>query len=541
MRVGIGQINALVGAMASNADRILEQIGAARNAGCDLVVFPELAIPGYAPLDLAWRPGFVEACEQAVERIREASSGIGVMVGTIVSKPRREGVNRADLSAIADGGGIDLYNVAVVIDDGRELARIAKSHLPCYDVHDETRYFSPSPGVEIVPFRDAKLGIAICEDLWVGDGPIEIQASLGADWVINPSASPFYVGKPAIRRSLVARRAAEHGVGIVYVNLVGGQDDVVFDGGSFAVDADGRLLHQAPQFEEGVTTFDLERGNDRATPEPTDVDQLCAALVLGVRDYVRKNGFASVLLGVSGGIDSAVVCTLAVDALGPDAVTGVYLPSRFSSEESREDARDLAEKLGITLLEIPIAEIHEAVRAALPEPPGGLVDENIQPRIRATIWMALANERNALLLCAGNKSEIAMGYNTLYGDTAGAIAPIGDLYKSDVYAVANLYADRIPRRIREKPPSAELRPNQRDEDDLPAYAVADPLLRELIERNASRAQLLDRGYAAGTVDHILRRYYTSEYKRRQLPPTLKVTPKAFGIGRRVPITHGYRD
>jgi len=541
MRVGIGQINVQVGAMSSNADRILEQIRAARDACCDLIVFPELAIPGYAPLDLAWRPGFVDACERAVDRIREASDGIGVIVGTIVSKPRREGVNRTDLSAVADGAEIDLYNVAVVIDDQRELARIAKSHLPCYDVHDEKRYFSPSPGVEIVPFRDAKLGIALCEDLWVGDGPIEIQASLGADWVINPSASPFYTGKPAIRRNLVTRRATEHGVGVIYVNLVGGQDDVVFDGGSFAVDAVGRLLHQAPRFEEGVTTVDLERGSGRAAPEPTNVEQLRAALVLGLRDYVRKNGFASVLLGVSGGIDSAVVCTLAVDALGPDAVTGVYLPSRFSSEESREDARDLAETLGITLLEIPIAKIHEAVRVALPEPPAGLADENIQPRIRATIWMALANERDALLLCAGNKSEIAMGYNTLYGDTAGAIAPIGDLYKSDVYAVADLYADRIPHRIRTKPPSAELRPNQRDEDDLPSYAVADPLLRELIERNASRAQLLDRGYAAETVDHILHRYYTSEYKRRQLPPTLKVTPKAFGIGRRVPITHGYRN
>ncbi|MBU0595158.1 NAD+ synthase, partial [Candidatus Bipolaricaulota bacterium] len=517
MRVGIGQINSHVGAMEANADRIVAGIGEARDAGCDLVVFPELAIPGYAPLDLVWRPGFVDACERAVERIRAASRGIGVVVGSIAAEPRREGVNRADLSSVADGAGIDLFNVAVVIDDARILARVAKSHLPCYDVHDEKRYFVPSPGVEVVAFRGTSLGIALCEDLWVTDGPIELQASLGAEWIINPSASPFYVGKPAIRRNLVAQRARENGVGIVYVNLVGGQDDVVFDGGSFVVGPGGDRLLQAPHFKEGLFWIDLDATEGAPETDDKDIEQLRDALVLGIRDYVRKNGFSSVLLGLSGGVDSAVVCTLAVDALGSESVTPVYLPSRFSSEESRADATELARSLSVGLLEIPISGIHSALRSALPDAPTGLTDENIQPRIRATIWMALANQRNELLLCAGNKSEIALGYNTLYGDTSGAIAPIADLYKSDVYAVAALYAGRIPDRIREKPPSAELRPNQRDEDDLPAYAVVDPLLRELIERNASRAQLVERGFDAATVDEVLRRYYTSEYKRRQLP------------------------
>lgn len=528
--------------MGANAGRIVALIDQAREAGCDLVVFPELAIPGYAPLDLVWRPGFVEACEAEVERIRAASRGIGVIVGSIAAEPRRDGVNRADLSSIADGAETDFYNVAVVIDDARVLAHIAKSHLPCYDVHDESRYFTPSPGVEVVRFRDKSLGIAVCEDLWVTSGPAELQASLGANWIVNPSASPFYLGKPDIRRELLKTRATENGVGILFANLVGGQDDVVFDGGSFAVGPDGERFFQAPQFAEGLFAFDTDEACAELPADLPADDQLRQALVLGLRDYVAKNGFTSVLLGLSGGIDSALVCALASEALGPQNVTAVYLPSEFSSEESGADAADLAKRFGVELLEIPIAEAHAVFRAALPVPPSGLADENLQPRIRAALWMALANQRNALLLCAGNKSEIALGYNTLYGDTSGALAPIADLYKSDVYRVAKSFGGRIPRRVIEKPPSAELRANQADDDDLPApYSILDPLLKRLIEANASRAQLVEHGFDAVVVDDVLRRYYASEYKRRQLPPGIRVTPKAFGIGRRVPMTNAYRD
>ena len=541
MRIGIGQVNSHVGAMAANADRIIECLTEAREADCDLVIFPELAIPGYAPLDLVWRPGFVDACEAALDRIRDASEGIGVVVGSIVAEPRREGINRADLSSVADGAETDLYNVACVIDDRRVIARVAKSHLPCYDVHDESRYFSPSPGVELVDVRGLSLGIAICEDLWVGNGPIELLTSLGADWIVNPSASPFYVGKPAIRRRLLTARARENDIGIVCVNLVGGQDDVVFDGGSFAVRPGGKRFYQAPQFAEGLFCFDLGGAEEKLAPDAPNDEQLRRALTLGLRDYVRKNGFTSVLLGLSGGIDSAVVCALAAEALGPENVTAVYLPSEYSSEESRADARELATRLSVELLEIPISEAHAVLRAALPEPPTGLADENIQPRLRATIWMALANQRNALLLCAGNKSEIALGYNTLYGDTSGALAPIADLYKTDVYRVARAFGDRIPERVIEKPPSAELRADQADTDDLPApYSVLDPILRQLIEANASRERLIERGFDAPVIDEVLRRYYTTEYKRRQLPPGIRVTPKAFGIGRRVPMTNAYR-
>jgi NAD+ synthase (glutamine-hydrolysing) len=541
MRVGIGQINSHVGAIERNGDRILAHVNEARDLQCDLIVFPELAVCGYPPLDSIWRPGYVAACEGAVEAIRAASDGIGVIVGSITARAKREPVNRYDLSSLADNAETELFNTAVLIEDGRILGHASKIHLPCYDVYDESRYFSPGPGTEVFAFRGRTIGISICEDLWVDGGPVELQASLGADWIINPSASPFYVGKQAIRHRLVRRRAKENGVGIVFVNLVGGQDDVVFDGGSFIVDADGRLLFQAPTFAEGLYVFDLSDPRPAAPEERDELDQLRSALILGIRDYVSKNGFASVLVGLSGGIDSALVVTLAVEALGPEHVTGVYMPSRFSSDESREDAQAIARRLSIELLEIPLSVIHQALRDALPETPTGLTDENLQPRARATILMALANQRDALVLCPGNKSEIATGYNTLYGDTIGALAPIADLYKTDVYRLAESLADRIPRRVIEKPPTAELRPDHRDEDDLPPYAELDPLLGKIIENNLSRTQLIGAGSDPELVDRVLPRYYASEYKRRQLPPAIKVTSKAFGVGRRMPITNAYRD
>ncbi len=541
MRVGIGQINTHVGAIDRNRDRILARVDEARDRGCDLVVFPELAVCGYSPLDSMWRPGYVESCEEAVEAIRAASEGIGVALGSIDARPRREAVNRYDLSSLADVGETERFNTAVLIEDGRVLGRASKIHLPCYDVYDEKRHFSPGLGTEVFGFRGRTIGINVCEDLWVDGGPTELQASLGADWVINLSASPFYVGKQAIRHRLVRQRAVENGVGIVYVNLVGGQDDVVFDGASFVVDADGRLVFQAPAFTEGLYVVDLSEPPRAVPEEPNDLGELRSALVLGIRDYVSKNGFSSVVVGLSGGIDSALVATLAAEALGPKRVTAVYLPSEFSSEGSREDARAIARSLSIELLEIPVADIHQALRDALPERPTGLVDENLQPRVRATIWMALANQRNALVLCAGNKSEIAVGYNTLYGDTTGALAPIADLYKTDVYRLAASLGDRIPKRVLERPPAAELRTDHRDEDDLPPYAELDPLLAKVIEANMSRDQLVGAGFDPELVDRVLPRYYASEYKRRQLPPGIKVTPKAFGIGRKMPITNAYRD
>ncbi|MEW5826712.1 MAG: NAD+ synthase [Candidatus Bipolaricaulota bacterium] len=540
MRVGIGQINAHVGAIQKNAGTMAAQIAEARVAGCDVIVFPELAIPGYSPLDLVWRPGFVEACEAAVAGLADSTRGITAVVGSIAAQRAFGAINRADPSSTSDGAGIDLFNVAHILADGREVGRVAKSHLPSYDVYDERRYFTPSPGIDTHVIGGVRVGINICEDIWVDDGPTDVQASLGASWILNLSASPFYVGKPDIRRRLVRRRATENGVGLVYVNLVGAQDDIIFDGGSFVVDARGRVLLQADRFREGLFVADLDAAPIRTTTEDPVAD-LRAALELGLRDYVRKNGFARVLLGLSGGIDSAVVAALAAEALGPQNVTSVYLPSEFSSPASGEDAASVASNLGIRHLEISIEAVHERFRSLLPKTAAGLVDENLQPRIRGTLLMALGNQEDSLVLCPANKSEIAMGYNTLYGDTVGALAPIADLYKDDVIRLGRTFGDVIPERIFRRPPSAELRPDQKDEDDLPAYAEMDPMLRDLVESNASRAQLLQRGFDPALVDEVLRRYVPSEYKRFQLPPGLKVTPKAFGTGRRIPITNAYRD
>jgi len=541
MRVGIGQINPCVGAIDANTGAILELISAGKREGCDLLVFPELSIPGYIPLDTVWRPDFIGSCEEAIERIRIATEGIAVIVGSIISASKKGGANRFDLSSLSDGGNRDLFNIAYLIGDKRIISKAAKIHLPSYDVYNEKRYFTPGPGTGIETVNGAKIGMNICEDLWVDGGPTEVQASLGAEWIVNVSASPFYRGKPGIRLRMAAERARENGVGIIYVNLVGGQDEIVFDGGSFIVDQEGRLLFQAPAFEEGLFIAELESLRPIEGGGEDETAQIKRAISLGIRDYMNKNGFSSALVGLSGGIDSALVAALAAEAIGAENVTGVFMESEFSSVESREDAREIAERLGIDYLEVPIEGIHREFRSAFPGRAEGLVDENFQPRIRATILMGLANSRNALVLSAGNKSEIAVGYNTLYGDTAGALAPIADLYKDDVYRLAESLGELIPPRVMTKPPSAELREGQRDDEDLPPYSVLDPILRGLIEHNASREDLAASGFEKGLIDRIIKRYYRTEYKRRQLPPGIKVSPKAFGIGRIVPITDRYRD
>jgi NAD+ synthetase len=541
MRLGIAQTNARVGAVEENLALVLSRIEEARRAKCDLVVFPELALPGYIPLDLLWRRALVERTRAALEEVARASRGIGVVVGGISSRPRREGANRDDPSSVIDGAGRNLENAAFLFEDGHLVGTEAKLALPTFDIFDEKRYFIPGPGAEVLPFRKERLGLSICEDLWVDDGAWAVQASLGATLLVNISGSPFYSGKGEIRLRLAARRAQEAGLPLVYVNRVGGEDEVVFDGGSFVVDARGELLFHAPSFEEGLFVVDLERL--RPVPPPADppLGLVRRAIVLGIRDYVRKNGFSRVIVGLSGGVDSSLVAALAVEALGAGAVAGISLPSEITSKESREDAREVARRLGIELVEIPIEGVVDACRAALPTRPAGVTDENLQARVRGTLWMALANERNALVLVTANKSEIAVGYNTLYGDTAGALAPIGDLYKTEVYRLAETLGDRIPERVKKKPPSAELRPGQRDEDDLPPYPVLDPILFDLIEGGIAGSDLPGRGHPEAAVAETLRRYWRSEYKRRQLPPVVKVSQKAFGIGRRLPITHAHRD
>ena len=541
MRLALAQIDPTVGAIDDNLSLILSYIERARRSKCDLVVFPELAVCGYSPLDLFWRSGFIDRMQEAQEEIRKASEGIGVIVGGVTAKRRHDGGNTSDPSSVLDGAGTDLFNCALFFSDGSLVASIPKLNLPTFDVYSEKRYFTPGPGAQVFAFRGKSIGINVCEDLWVDDGPTDAQASLGAEWIINISASPFFIGKGEIRHALASRRARENGIELFYVNLVGGQDDVIFDGGSFVTAPSGDLLYQAPYFVEGLFIMDT----DRAEPvEPQQQDPIAAAreaIVLGIRDYLRKNAFSQVIIGISGGIDSALVAALAVEALGSDAVSGVFLPSAISSEESRDDAHQLAKNLGIELADVPIADLVAASHAALEGGVSGLAAENLQARIRGTLLMVLANQQNALILTTGNKSEVAVGYNTLYGDTVGALAPIGDLYKTQVWEMARGMDDMIPQRIIDKPPTAELRADQKDEDDLPPYGILDAILKKLIEENASRDNLIANGFPESTVADVLSRYYGSEYKRHQLPPVIKVSPKAFGIGRRVPITHRYRE
>jgi NAD+ synthetase len=541
MRIAIGQINAHVGAINENTTKILQQIEEAKTAGCDLVIFPELAICGYSPLDLFWHDGFAEACQTALGHIMDASTGIGIVIGGIAVEHKQAPSNRDNLSSLSDGALINLYNRAFLIEDGVVLGHVDKQHLPTYDVYCEQRHFTPGKGTSVHEFRGMTLGINVCEDLWIDDGPADLQASLGAEWIINLSASPFYIGKADIRNRIAARRTQENNVGLIYVNLVGGQDEVVFDGGSFVFDSKGRRVFQAPYFVEGTYIVDLDHLKPVQHQNSSDIAEVRKALILGIRDYVRKNSFERVILGLSGGIDSAVVAALAAEALGPANVLCVYMPSEFSSTDSQEDAGAVSSNLGTEFQILEIAEAHGALRNTLSHSPTGLVDENLQPRIRGTLLMALANQNHALVLCPGNKSEIAMGYNTLYGDTVGALAPIADLYKGQVYELAESFGELIPERVRTKPPSAELRPNQRDEDDLPPYAVLDPILEQIIESNASVRRFLDQGFDEAVIDDVQRRIRISEYKRRQLPPGIKISPKAFGSGRRMPLTNGYHE
>jgi NAD+ synthase (glutamine-hydrolysing) len=541
MRLGLAQTNPHVGAIDRNLQVILSQVENARKAGCDLVIFPELSLCGYPPLDLLWRAGFKKLMTDALAEIASASQGIGVIVGGVSFRKKKGRANLADPSSLIDGAGIDLFNSAFLFLDGTLVGEEAKLMLPTFDVYNEERYFTPGPGAQVFDFRGVHLGINICEDLWLDDGPTDIQASLGADWVINISASPFFAGKGVIRRRLAAHRAHENGITLAYVNLVGGQDELVYDGGSFIVGPDGSLLFQAPYFREGLFVFDADERTPIASPPQGEIESVRQAIVLGIHDYVYKNGFEHVIIGLSGGIDSALVAALAVEALGKECVTGVFLPSTITSQDSREDAAMLAKRLGIELLEVEIAEVVDACNDALPQVPAGLTAENLQARARGMLLMALANERNALVLATGNKSEIAVGYNTLYGDTVGAIAPIADLYKTQVYRLAAAMEGTIPQRIVEKAPTAELRVGQRDEDDLPPYSLLDAILHELIEKNASREDLIARGFPEEIVADVLSRYYHNEYKRRQLPLGIKVSPKAFGMGRRMPITHAYRS
>ena len=553
MRLALGQMNATIGDFSGNRARIGALWKEAEAAGADLLLVPEMALCGYPPRDLLDRPSFLAETARLLADLARRSGRTALLAGTVLPNPAKTGK--------------PLHNAAVLLRNGRVAAVARKSLLPAYDVFDEARHFEPAKGPTLVRLAGRKVGVTICEDLWNDKDfwrerrlyrldPGEALLSRGADLIVNVSASPFSEGKPRLRRRMLARLARDGGVPVAYLNLVGGNDELVFDGGSMVLDGAGQVRARGALFEEDFLVVDVDgsrvvpvTGADRADlsddAEGEPLESLRRALALGIRDYARKCGFATAVVGLSGGIDSALVGALAVDALGAGNVTGLALPSRYSSESSLADARALAKALGIRLEVVPIEPVFAAARATLAPlfcgRPEDVTEENLQARIRGMLLMAFSNKLGPLLLTTGNKSELAVGYCTLYGDMCGGLAPISDLPKMRVYALArhvNRRAGReiIPVSTLEKAPSAELRPNQTDQDSLPPYELLDRVLEGLVAGNAPPARVAHAtGAPEALVAGIARQIDRAEYKRQQAAPGLKVSTKAFGSGRRIPI------
>ncbi len=552
MKIGFAQINSTVGDFAGNRDRIARAYDELRRSGADLVITPELAVTGYPPMDLLFKSRFVPACEEIVQQLQDVvRDGVPLVVGYAAR-------NEA-------GVGAPFRNAAAVLSGGGRRQNAFKTLLPTYDVFDEARYFHPADDVLVFEAAGVNIGVTICEDVWsekylgrrfYGVDPVSLLVERGAELVINLSASPYHLGKPALRREMLAELGARHGVPFAYCNAVGGNDQLIFDGASVGVRARGSEVCQLAMFSEENAVIDFG-SSWCVTPSPSELtsgdfpkDEVCeelhGALVLGLKDYFRKCGFRDAVLGLSGGIDSAVCACLAVDALGVDHVTGVALPSEFSSEGSITDARLLAENLGIRLFILPIQESFETMKAGLAGVFAGMApdttEENLQSRLRGVTLMALSNKFGSLLLTTGNKSELAVGYCTLYGDMCGGLAAISDLPKTQVYALArwiNRSTERIPRASIEKPPSAELKPDQVDQDSLPPYDILDGILKAYVEDGLSHVEIVGLGFDPETVRWVQRRVDLNEYKRQQAAPGLRVTTKAFGFGRRVPIAQRF--
>jgi NAD+ synthase (glutamine-hydrolysing) len=550
MRVTIAQINTTNGDIEGNVARILRAIEQARHQASDLIVFPEITIQGYTSFDWFLDPDVVRSALEPLDRIIQATTGLTAIVGTV--RPNDQPTGRK------------LYNSAAVIRDRRLLGFTDKTLLPEYDVFDDPRYFEPARERHLFNIDQTKLGIAVCEDFWndksfwkqrlYPNDPAQELIELGAQLLVSINASPFNKGKMGMRCDMVSHRARMANLPIVFVNLVGGNDGVIFDGASIISDKSGRIILQAPPFEEFVETVDLDCGLPDARCLPgDDIETVRSALVLGIRDYARKNNFAKVLLGLSGGIDSAIVAALAAEALGAENVLAVTMPSPYSSPGSIDDSLELSRRLGIECRINPISDAFEVLRKELdlPEPS---VDskaaieravENLQSRLRGNILMTISNAENRLLLSTGNKSELALGYCTLYGDTNGGLAVIGDVLKTEVYNLARIFNrdhELIPHSIIDKPPSAELAPGQFDQQSLPPYEKLDPILKLYFEQKRSPDEIVTAGHDADLVYDILNRVESpaNEFKRRQLPPTLIISRNAIGIGRRRPIAHRYR-
>lgn len=555
VRVGLAQFNPVVGDIAGNSRRIREMYATADAAGCDIVVFPELSITGYPPEDLVLKSGFVAENQQAMRDIVAATQGCVAVFGFV------------------DGSIGTLANSAAIASKGILHGTYNKQLLPNYSVFDEDRYFTAGTSFSLFAIAGVHVGVTICEDIWQADGPVQQQAKAGATLNININGSPYHRGKFDERQQMVSERARTNSCAIVYVNQVCGQDELVFDGGSMVFDHRGDMVMRAEQFGESLSFIDIAVNESTITnavsvveisktsrasgaqcegtiaPSTSDMEQVFGALVLGTRDYVRKNGFTDVVVGLSGGIDSALVAAIAVEALGAQHVHGVSMPSRYSSEGSRTDAAILASNLGVDMQTISIEPAFSAYLDMTAESFAGkaadLTEENLQSRVRGTTLMALSNKFGWMVLTTGNKSELAVGYFTLYGDSVGGYAVIKDLLKTTVYELCrfvNLRAGRevIPEAVITKPPSAELRPDQRDDQSLPAYEVLDPILELYVEQDRTAAEIIALGFDEALVRRISRLVDTNEYKRRQGPPGVRVSLKAFGKDRRLPITNAYR-
>jgi NAD+ synthase (glutamine-hydrolysing) len=544
MKVALAQINTTVGDIPGNETLIREAYERGVAAGADLVVFPELATTGYPPRDLLLRPEFVLQNLAALERLAGGTHQAGMVVGFVGRNQKRPGRG--------------VTNSVALLQGGRVVAVRTKTLLPTYDVFDEDRYFEPGSDNAPVEFNGVKLGLTVCEDVWNDEdywddrryrrNPAAELAQAGATLLLNSSASPWHLGKTQAREDMLARLAAKTRCPVLYCNLVGGNDELVFDGTSMAFDAQGRLVAQARAFDADLTLLDLAQAAPVQAEPLCEEEQVFRALTLGLRDYVAKCGFRSVVLGLSGGIDSALTACVAVAALGKENVHGISMPSEFSSQGSLDDARRLARNLGIRYDVIPIqpafVSVKEQLKPIFAGRPEDLAEENIQARLRGVLLMALSNKFGSLLLTTGNKSELAVGYCTLYGDMSGGLAVIADVPKTMVYRVSrwvNRQNEVIPVASLTKPPSAELRPNQTDQDSLPPYEVLDQILEDYVVRLKTPTEMIVSGLPAADVKRVVRLIDTTEYKRRQAAPGLKVTTKAFGVGRRVPIAQRYRE
>jgi NAD+ synthase (glutamine-hydrolysing) len=535
LRVALAQINPTVGDLGANRARIERAIAAAAARGADLVTFPELAITGYPPEDLVLRPSFVSDNLAALEALAGAVTG-----GT------------AAVVGFVDRAGGRIYNAAALLAGGAVQAVYHKHLLPNYGVFDEKRYFEPGEGIVVADVAGVRVGITICEDLWSPTGPHAACAAAGAEVIVNINGSPYHRAKGGERLALLAARARAHGVPFAYVNMVGGQDELVFDGQSLAVAADGTLVARGLQFAEDLVLADLAPGLPPAegalAPVMGPAEEAYAALVLGVSDYLGKNGFRGACIGLSGGIDSSLTAAIAADALGPDQVLGVLEPSEFTSAESVDYAERLAANLGIGTVTLPIGDIQETLLKTLSPlfagTPWGLAEENLQARIRGTILMAISNKTGRIVLSTGNKSEMSTGYATLYGDMAGGFAVLKDVPKSLVYELSrwrNRAGEVIPVEVLERPPTAELRHGQLDSDSLPPYPVLDPILEAYVEEDRSAEEIVALGFDPAVVQRVVEMVDRAEYKRRQAPPGVKITRRAFGRDRRPPITNRYRS